>query len=184
MPLDLDYQRAAEAALAADHAAAVAHAALFDFARELGDLVSHVQARSSPLALTVRFLRRTPPQLDAPAGVRVEDAPKERPARFASVVLEARDLFFAVESVPGIAVAAASNVPALQPYASAICGVRVADDGKPHLVARADDGGVAFPAVHTAAWLLEAFLVLAADVFAARATFNPLPDAAPTPLEV
>jgi hypothetical protein len=174
MPLDLNYQRAAEAALVADRAAAVAHAALFDFARDLGDLVSQVQARSAPLALSVRFVRRTPPQLDAPAGVRVEDAPKDRPAGFASVVLEARDLFFAVESLPGIAVAAVTNVPALEPYAEAICGVRVADDGKPHLLARAGDG-VGVPAVHTAGGLLEAFLVLVADAFAARATFNPLP---------
>jgi len=184
MPLDLDYRRAAEAALAADHAAAIAHAALFDFSRDLGDLVSQLQVRSSPLALTVRFVRRTPPQLDAPAGVRVEDAPKERPAGFASVVLEARDLFFAVESIPGIAIAAVSNVPALEPYAAAICGVRVADDGKPHLLARADDGEVGVPAVHTAASLLEAFLVLAGDVFLARAAFNPLPDGVAVPVGV
>jgi hypothetical protein len=175
MPLDLDYQRAADAALAADRAAAVAHAALFDFARDLGDLVSRLQARSSPLALGVRFVRRAPPQLDAPAGVRVEDAPKERPAGFASVVLEARDLFFAIESLPGIAVVAATNVPALDPYAAAICGVRVADDGKPHLIARADDGAVGVPAVHSAGALLEAFLVLAGDAFARRASFNPVP---------
>jgi hypothetical protein len=177
MPLDLDYQRAAEAAAAADHAAAVAHAALFDLSRDLGDLVSQVQARSSPLAVAVRFVRRTPPQLDAPAGVRVEDAPKERPAGFASVVLEARDLFFAVESLPGIAVAAVTNVPALDPFAATICGVRVADDGKAHLLARAADGGVGVPPVHTAGALLEAFLVLAAETFVARAAFNPLPDA-------
>jgi hypothetical protein len=177
MPLDLDYQRAAEAALVADRATAVAHAALFDFARDLGDLVSQLQSRSSPLALSVRFVRRTPPQLDAPAGVRVEDAPKERPAGFASVVLEARDLFFAVESLPGIAVTAVTNVPALEPYAEAICGVRIADDGKPHLVARDAGGGIGVPAVHSASALLEAFLVLVADAFAARAAFNPLPEA-------
>jgi hypothetical protein len=179
MPLDLDYQRAAEAVLASDRAAAVAHAALFDFARDLGDHVSQVQARSSPLALGVRFVRRTPPQLDAPAGVRVEEAPKDRPAGYASVVIEARDLFFAVESLPGISVAAVTNVPALEPYAATICGVRVANDGKPHLLARAGEGGVGVPAVHTAGSLLEAFLVLAADVFAARATFNAL---APSPV--
>jgi hypothetical protein len=176
MPLDLDYQRAADAARAADHAAAVAHAALFDFARELGDLVTQVQARSSPLPLAVRFVRRPPPLLEAPAGVRIEDAPKERPAGFASVVLEARDLFFAVESLPGIAVAAVTNVPAMEPFAAAICGVRVADDTKPHLLVRAAGGGVGVPAVHTAGSVLEAFLVLAADVFAARASFNPLPN--------
>ena len=174
MPLDLDYQRAAEAAQVADRASAVAHAALFDFARELGDLVSQVQARSAPLGLNVRFVRRPPPQLAAPAGVRIEDAPPERPAGFASVVLEARDLFFAVESLPGIAVVAATNVPALEPFAQTICGVRVADDGKPHLLARAGDT-VDVPPVHTAGALLEAFLVLVGDAFAARATFNPLP---------
>jgi hypothetical protein len=178
MPLEIDYQRAAEAALASDRAAAIAHAALFDFARDLGDHVSQVQARSSPLALGIRFVRRTPPQLDAPAGVRVEDAPKDRPAGYASVVIEARDLFFAVESLPGISVAAVTNVPALQPYAATICGVRIADDGKPHLVARAD-GGVGVPAVHTAGSVLEAFLVLAAEVFVARAAFNAL---APSPV--
>ena len=65
----------------------------------------------------MRFVRREPPRLDAPAGVRVEDAPKERPAGFASVVLETRDLFFAVESLPGIAIAAVTNVPGLDSYA-------------------------------------------------------------------
>jgi hypothetical protein len=177
MPLDLDYQRAAEAALAADQAATVAHAALFDFARELGDLTAQLQARSSPLPLAVRFVRREPPRLDAPAGVRVEDAPKERAPGFATVVVEARDLFFAVESLPGIAIAAVTNVPALEAYAATICGVRVADDGKPHLVARSANGLVGVPAVNTAATLLEAFLVMAGDVFVARASFNPLPDA-------
>ena len=57
MSLDLDYQRAAEVALAADKAAADAHAALFDFARQLGDLSTQVQARSAPLPLRVRFVR-------------------------------------------------------------------------------------------------------------------------------
>jgi hypothetical protein len=175
MSLDLDYQRAAEAALAADQAASVAHAALFDFARELGDVVAQLQARSAPLPLRVRFVRREPPRLDAPAGVRVEDAPKERPAGFASVVLEARDLFVGIESIPGIAIAAVSNVPALESYAASICGVRVADDGKPHLLARDASGQVVVPTVHTAGGLLEAFLVLAGDVFVARASFNPLP---------
>jgi hypothetical protein len=176
MALDLDYQRAAEAALAADHAATVAHAALFDFARELGDLSAQLQARSSPLQLMVRFVRREPPRLDAPAGVKVEDAPKERAAGFASVIIETRDLFFAIESLPGIAIAAVTNVPALESYAATICGVRVADDGKPHLLARTADGLVGVPAVNTAGTLLEAFLVMAGDVFVARAGFNPLPD--------
>ena len=175
MPLDLDYQRAAEAALAADQAASTAHAALFDFARELGDLTVQVQARSSPLPLYVRFVRRTPPFLDPPAGVRVEDAPKERPPGFASVVLETRDLFFAVESLPGIAIAAVTNVPSLESYAMSICGIRVADDGKPHLIARTGMGETTIPAVHTAGTLLEAFLILATEVFIARASFNPLP---------
>jgi hypothetical protein len=177
MPLDLDYQRAAEAALAADAAAAAANAALFDFARELGELSAHVQARSSPLQLYVRFIRRPPPQLDAPTGVRVEDAPKERPPSFASVLLETRDLFFAIESVPGIAVTALTNVPALETFAASICGVRETDESKPHLLARNDDGLVVVPPVNTAAALLEAFLVLAGDVFIARAGFNPLPGA-------
>jgi hypothetical protein len=176
MPLDLDYQRAADAALAADHAATVAHAALFDFSRELGDLTAQVQARSAPLPVTVRFVRREPPRLDAPAGVRVEDAPKERPAGFASVVLEARDLFFAIESLPGIAITAVTNVPGLESYAAGICGIRVADDGKPHLLTRTLDGVVGVPAVHTAGSVLEAFLVFAGDVFVARASYNPLPD--------
>ena len=178
MALDLDYQRAAEAALAADHAAAVAHAALFDFARELGDLTSQLQARSTPLPLHVRFVRREPPHLDKPAGVRIEDAPKERPAGFASVIVETRDLFFAIESIPGVAVAAVTNVPALESYAASVCGVRVADDGKPHLLAQALDGAVTLPPVHTAGTLLEAFLVFAGDVFVARAAFNPIPEPA------
>jgi hypothetical protein len=176
MPLDLDYQRCAEAALAADKAASDAHAALFDFARELGDYASQVQARTSPLPLRVRFVRRPPPQLAAPAGVSVEDAPKEREAGFASVVLETRDLFFAIESLPGIAIAAVTNIPGLESYASAICGVRVADDGKPHVLARTADGAVDVPPVHTAGTILEAFLIFAGDVFVARANFNPLPD--------
>ncbi|HEX3551524.1 MAG TPA: hypothetical protein VHT53_14155 [Candidatus Elarobacter sp.] len=177
MPLDLDYQRAAEAALAADHAASTAHAALFDLGRELGDLSAQLQARSHALPLRVRFIRQAPPKLDAPAGVRVEDAPNERPPGFASLVVEARDLFFAVESIPGIAVTGVTNVPTLESYAASICGVRVADDGKPHLLARSASGDVFVPPVHDAATLLEAFLVMAADAFAARATFNPLPTA-------
>ena len=177
MPLDLDYQRAAEAAAAADQAAAGAHAVLFDFARELGELAAQVQARSGPLPVHVRFIRRPPPHLDAPAGVRVEDAPKERPHSFASVSIEVRDLFFAVESLPGIAIAAVTNVPALEAYAATICGIREDDAGKPHLLARAADGVVTVPPVHTAGALLEAFLVLAGDVFVARASFNPLPEA-------
>src|SRR5947209_1670744 len=158
MSLDLDYQRAAEAALAADKAAADAHAALFDFARQLGDLSTQVQARSAPLPLHVRFVRRPPPNLAAPAGVRVDEAPKERPAGFASVVLEARDLFFAIETIPGMAVGAATNVPGLEAYAASICGIRVASDNDPHLLVRTADGGVAVPTVHTAGELLEAFL--------------------------
>ena len=175
MSLDLDYQRAAEAALAADKAAADAHAALFDFARQLGDLTTQVQARSAPLPLHVRFIRRAPPNLAAPAGVRVDEAPKERPAGFASVVLEARDLFFAIESLPGIAVAAVTNVPGLEAYAASICGIRVASDNDPHLLVRAADGGVAVPTVHTAGGLLEAFLAFSAAMFIERATFNPVP---------
>lgn len=175
MPLDLDYRRAAEAALAADQAANVAHAALFDFARDLGELVAQVQARSAPLPLHVRFVRQTPPRLDAPAGVHVEEAPKERPPGFARLALETRDLFFAVESVPGTAVLAVTNVPGLEPFAESICGVRVADDGKPHLLARMADG-VGVPPVHNAGGVLEAFLVMVADVFVVRSAFNPLPD--------
>ncbi len=175
MPLDLHYQRAAEAALTADKAAADANAALFDFARELGELVTQVQARQGPLAVRVRFVRRPPPQLDAPAGVHVEDAPKERPASFATVILETRDLFVAIESIPGVAVAGVTNVPALEPYVASIRGVHIADDAKPHLLVLTADDAVAVPTVHTADALLEAFLLLAGDVFAARAKFNPLP---------
>ena len=51
----------------------------------------------------------------------------------------------------------------------------VADDNDPHLLVRTIDGAVAVPTVHTAAALLEAFLVFAADVFIARAAFNPMP---------
>jgi hypothetical protein len=175
MSLDLDYQRAAEAALAADKAAADAHAALFDFARQLGDLTTHLQARSTQLPVHVRFVRRPPPNLAAPAGVRVDEAPKERPAGFASVVIETRDLFFAIESLPGVAVAAVTNVAELESYAATICGIRVATDNDPHLLVRTADGAVSVPTVHTAGALLEAFLVFAADVFIARAAFNPLP---------
>jgi hypothetical protein len=175
MAFEDDLRRAAEAALAADQAAAVAHAALFDFARELGDLTAETRTRNAALPLHVRFVRHPPPHLDAPAGVRVEEAPKERPAGFASVVLEARDCFFAIESLPGIAIVAVTNVPAMESYASAICGIRVASDGRPHLLARTDDDGIAVPAVHTAAGVLQAFVALVADVFLARAAFNPLP---------
>ena len=177
MSLDLDYQRAAEAALTADKAAADAHAALFDFARQLGDVSTQVQARSAPLPVHVRFVRRPPPNLAAPAGVRVDEAPKERPAGFASVVLETRDLFFAIESLPGIAVAAVTNVPGLEAYAATICGIRVASDNDPHLLVRTADGMVGVPTVHTAGGLLEAFLAFAAAVFIERAAFNPLPSA-------
>ena len=175
MSLDLDYQRAAEAALAADKAAADAHAALFDFARQLGDLTTQLQARSTQLPVHVRFVRRQPPNLAAPAGVRVDEAPKERPAGFASVVIETRDLFFAVESLPGVAITAVTNVAELASYAASICGIRIATDNDPHLLVRTLDGGVAVPAVHTAGALLEAFLAFAAAVFIERAAFNPLP---------
>jgi len=175
MPLDLEYQRAAEAAAAADNAVAVAHATLFDFARELGDLAAQVQARNAPLHVRIRFVRRQPPKLDAPAGVFVEEAPKERDAGFASVVIEARDLFFAVESLPGVAVTGATNVPALEELAAAICGVREDVQQKPHLLARTAAGDVGLPVLHDAGRLLEAFLVAAGDVFVARAAFNPPP---------
>lgn len=174
MSLDLDYQRAADAALAADKAAADAHAALFDFARQLGDLTTQLQARST-LPVHIRFVRRPPPNLAAPAGVRVDEAPKERPAGFASVVIETRDLFFAIESLPGVAVAAITNVPELESYAATICGIRVASDNDPHLLGRAAGGTVGVPTVHTAGGLLEAFLACAADVFIARAAYNPPP---------
>ncbi len=179
MPLDLDYQRAAEAALAADKAAADAHAALFDFARQLGDLSTQVQARSAPLPLHVRFVRRPPPNLAAPAGVRVDEASKEHPVGYARVVIETRDLFFAVESLPGIAVTGETNVPELESYAASICGIRVATDNDPHLLVRTLDGTVAVPTVHSAGGLLEAFLAFAAAVFIERAAFNPLPATAP-----
>ena len=175
MPLDLEYQRAAEAAAAADNATTTAHATLFDFARELGDLAAQVQARNAALALRIRFVRRQPPRLDAPAGVHVEEAPKERDPGFASVIVEARDLFFAVESLPGVAVTAATNVPALEDLAAAICGVREDVHQKPHLLARTTAGDVGVPLLHDAGRLLEAFLVAAGDVFVARAGFNPPP---------
>ena len=175
MPLELDYQRAAEAALAADKAAVVAHSALFDFARELGEAIAPFHKPDATLPVHVRFVRQAPPKLDAPSGVHVQDAPKERPAGFASVMIEARDLYFAIESIPGVAIAAQTNVPALESYASAICGVHTASDARPHLLATTEDGSVAVPAVHSATALLEVFLVLAGDVFATRAQFNPLP---------
>ncbi|HEY4440043.1 MAG TPA: hypothetical protein VGN14_06280 [Candidatus Elarobacter sp.] len=177
-PIESAYQRAAEAAAAADTAAATAHAALFDFARELGDATAPVRRNESPLAVRVHFLRRTPPHFDAPAGVHVEEAPKERPAGFASVVIEARDLFFAIESIPGIAIAAVTNIPAMEAFAASICGVHTAADGKPHLLATTDDGTVIVPTIHAAPLLLDAFLLTVGDVFAARAQFNPLPQAA------
>ena len=176
MSLDLAHQRAAEAALAADKTAADAHAALFDFARQLGDLSTQLQARSTQLPVHVRFVRRPPPNLAAPAGVRVDEAPKERPAGFASVVIETRDLFFAIESLPGVAVAAVTNLAELETYAATICGIRVASDNDPHLLVRNADGTVGVPTVHTAGALLEAFLIFAGDVFAARAAFNPIPE--------
>jgi len=177
-PIQTDFQRAADAAAAADQAAAVAHAALFDFARELGDATAPVRKGDSPLGLRVRFVRRTPPHFDAPAGVHVEEAPKERPVGFASVVLEARDLYFAIESIPGVAVAAVTNVPAMDAYAASICGVHVADDGKPHLLVATAEGAVVVPAVHSARLLLDAFVASVGDVFLTRARFNPLPQAA------
>jgi hypothetical protein len=91
-------------------------------------------------------------------------------------MLETRDLFFAVESQPGIAVAAVTNIAGLESYAASICGIRVADDGDPHLLVRTPVGAVAVPAVHTAGALLEAFLAFAADEFLGRASFNPLPE--------
>jgi hypothetical protein len=93
------------------------------------------------------------------------------------VLIETRDLFFAIESIPGVAVTALTNVPALETFASSICGVRLDDESKPHLLARDDNELVVVPRVNTAAALLEAFLVRAGDVFTARASFNPLPDA-------
>jgi hypothetical protein len=172
-----EYQRAAEAAAAADAAAQRTHATMFDFASELGALVHPLTAGGNPLGLGVRFIRRPPPHLDAPGGVTLEDAPKERPPSFAAVVIETYDLWFEVRSDPTDSVRALTNIAELESYASLICGIVADDAGHPHLVQNVPRTGlVAVPRVSDAPQLLEAFLVTAGDEFARRTDFNPLPN--------
>jgi hypothetical protein len=171
-----EYQRAAEAAAAANAAAQQTHASMFDFAAELGRLVKPLTDGGNPLGLGVRFIRREPPRLDAPGGVMIEDATKDKPASFAAVALETTDLWFEVRSDPTKAVDALTNIPEMETYASKICGIINDADGHPHLLQNVPETGlVAVPRVSTAAQLLEAFLVLVEEVLRRRANFNPSP---------
>ena len=171
-----EYQRAAEAAAAANAAAQQTHASMFDFAAELGRLVKPLTDGGNPLGLGVRFIRREPPRLDAPGGVMIEDAAKDKPASFAAVALETNDLWFEVRSDPTRAVDALTNIPEMEAYASKICGIINDADGHPHLLQNVPETGlVAVPRVSTAPQLLEAFLVLVEEVLRRRANFNPSP---------
>jgi hypothetical protein len=172
-----EYQRAAEAAAAASAAAQQTHATMFDFAAELGNLIRPLVEKGNPLGLGVRFIRRPPPRLDAPGGVLLEDAAKDRPPSFAAVALETEDLWFEVRSDPTSSVSALTNVPELEVYASKICGIISDADGHPHLLQNIPETGlVAVPRVSTAPQLLEAFLVLVEEVLRRRADFNPSPN--------
>ena len=172
-----EYQRAAEAAAAASAAAQQTHATMFDFAAELGNLVRPLVANGNPLNLGVRFIRRPPPRLDAPGGVILEDAAKDKPPSFAAVVIETDDLWFEVRSDPTSSVRALTNVPEMEIYASKICGIISDADGHPHLLQNVPETGlVAVPRVSNAPQLLEAFLVLAEEVLRRRANFNPSPN--------
>lgn len=165
----LEYRRAVAAAQAAQAAAEHTHTALFDFAGELGRIVHDVVDGGNPLGLGVRFIRRAPPRLDAPTGVHVEDAPKERAPSFAAVVLETPDLWFEVRNDPAQGFQALTNVPGMEAYAARICGVVGDGEGRPHLLQRVAGGdAVAVPEVNEAAQLLEVFLVIAGEVYARR----------------
>lgn len=171
-----EYQRAAEAGAAANAAAQQTHASMFDFAAELGRLVKPLTDGGNPLGLGVRFIRREPPRLDAPGGVMIEDAAKDKPASFAAVALETTDLWFEVRSDPTRAVDALTNIPEMETYASKICGIINDADGHPHLLQNVPESGlIAVPRVSTAPQLLEAFLVLVEEVLRRRANFNPSP---------
>ena len=174
MAFENEYRRAVEAVVASRDAAAIVHAALFDFAEELGRLVADLRGDGNPLGLRVRFLRKPPPWLDAPKGVSVEDV-RDRAAAYAAVRLEAQDLWWEIHSEPGVAVSAASNVPALEPYAAEICGIRTASDHRPRLLRRTAEGFIEVSSGGDAASLLAAFLVIVGDVHLDRAAYNPLP---------
>ncbi len=177
MDFTSEYQRAAEAAAAANAAAQATHASMFDFAAELGQLVRPLTANANPLGLGVRFIRREPPRLDAPGGVLLEDAGKDKPPSFAAVALETADLWFEVRSDPTSSVSALTNIPELETYASKICGIINDADNHPHLLQNVPEMGlVAVPRVSTAPQLLEAFLVVVEEVLRRRANFNPSPN--------
>lgn len=165
------YAHAAQAAAGARAAAEATHRALFDFAGELGALVHPLGDRENPLGLGVRFIRRSPPHLDAPTGVHLEEAPKERAPSFAAVVLETPDLWFELRSDPSTGFQALTNISAMEAYATRICGVAVDANMHPHLVARiSDDGRLDLPAVNDAAQLLDVFLVVVANTYEERTT--------------
>lgn len=178
MDFESEYRRAAEAATAARDAAAIVHAALFDFAGELGRLVAGLRTDGNPLGLRVRFVRNPPPTLDASTGVKVEDA-KDRPPSYAAAILEAGDLWYEVHSDPGVAVSAATNLSQMEGYAGSICGIRVASDNRPRLLRRTESGSVEPAPVGDAESLLAAFLVVVGDVHLERARYNPIVDRPP-----
>ena len=165
------YAQAAQAAAGARAAAEATHRVLFDFAGELGALVQPLGGKENPLGLGVRFIRRSLPHLDAPTGVHLEEAPKERAPSFAAVVLETPDLWFELRSDPASGFQALTNLAAMESYAARICGVAVDANTHPHLVARVDyNGSVDLPAVNDAAQLLDVFLVIVANTYAERST--------------
>lgn len=165
----LEYRRAVQAAAAAAATAQQTHAALFDFAGELGRLVRELTNDGNPLGLGVRFIRRAPPHLDNPGGVHVEDAPRDRPPSFAAVVLETPDLWFEIRNDPGKGFEALTNVPGMETYAQRVMGVISDGERHPHLTARSLQGTETIPEVNEAPQLLEVFLVLAGEAYAARA---------------
>ena len=165
------YAHAAQAAAGARAASEAMHRALFDFAGELGALVHPLGDRDNPLGLGVRFIRRSPPHLDAPTGVQLEEAPKERAPSFAAVVLETPDLWFELRSDPYTGFQALTNIAAMDEYAARICGVAVDPNAHPHLVERVgQDGTLNVPAVNDAAQLLDVFLIVVANTYKDRAT--------------
>ena len=176
MTYEPGYQRAAEAIASLEAHSVAAHNALFDLAAELGAAVKEMTAKNDPVRLSVRFIRKPPPHLDAPAGVTVEEAEKERSPAFAAVVLGAQDLWLEIRSDPGVAVDAVTNIAALSPFADALCGINVDGAGRPRLITALPQVGLAgssFPA--DAEGVLNLFLAAAGDVFVTRAGFNGVP---------
>jgi hypothetical protein len=176
MTFEPGYQRAAEAIALLEAHSLAAHNALFDLAAELGAGVNEMSAHHDPVRLAVRFIRKPPPHLGAPAGVTVEEAEKDRSPAFAAVVLSAQDLWLEIRSDPGVAVDAVTNIAALAPFADALCGINVDGAGRPRLITSLPQVGLAGSSYPTdGEGVLRLFLEAASDVFVTRGAYNGAP---------